>query len=58
MTCIETSRFLLRPFEEGDAAQLAALCNDELIARNTARLPYPYTEEDADNGVKKRDRAF
>ena len=52
MTLIQTNRFLLRPFQEADAPALIRLCNDEQIARNTSRLPYPYTPEDADYGVK------
>ena len=48
MTIIKTRRFTLRPIEPGDAPRLAELCNDPLIARNTARLRRPYTLEDAE----------
>lgn len=47
MTTIHTKRFLLRPIAEADAPVFAKLCNDETIARNTARIPHPYTLEDA-----------
>lgn len=47
MTLIHTRRYLLRPIAEDDAPVFAALCNDEAIARNTARIPRPYTLEDA-----------
>ena len=47
MTTLSTARFLLRPLQPGDAERLAALANDPLIARNTARVPHPYTIEDA-----------
>ncbi len=47
MNCITTKRFRLRPIERGDAAELAVLCNDADIARNTARIPHPYTQEHA-----------
>lgn len=58
MTLIHTNRFLLRPFDKADAPALAALCNDELIARNTSRIPYPYTDEDADYGVQSAMAGF
>ncbi len=51
MTRIQTNRLLLRRIEETDAPAFARLCNDELIARNTARIPHPYTLEDAQRFV-------
>lgn len=42
-----TERLLLRPGWREDAPALAAAINDEGIARNLARVPWPYSEEDA-----------
>ncbi|WDI30016.1 GNAT family N-acetyltransferase [Hyphococcus flavus] len=47
MTIIYTKRFTLRPITEADAPAFAKICNDELIARNTARIPHPYTLDNA-----------
>ncbi len=58
MTFIKTNRFLLRPVDVDDAPAFAALCNDEMIARNTARIPYPYTLEDAEIFTKTAAAAF
>ena len=43
---LETPRVLLRPFEPGDFADLAAACADELTQR-WLPLPRPYTVEEA-----------
>jgi RimJ/RimL family protein N-acetyltransferase len=43
-----TSRLLLRPGWHDDAEALSAALNDEKLARNLARLPYPYSLEDAE----------
>ncbi len=48
MPVIRTKRFLLRPIEKADAPRFAVLCNDLEIARHTARIPHPYTHEDAE----------
>jgi len=58
MTLLQTHRFLLRPIEQSDAPVFARLCNDELIARNTARIPHPYTLEDAEIFTKTAAAAF
>lgn len=47
MTIIASNRFLLRPIEQADAPVIAQLCNDETLARNSARIPYPYTTDNA-----------
>ena len=52
MTVITTPRFTLRAIREDDAPILAQLCNDNAIARNTARIPHPYTLTDARSFVK------
>ncbi len=43
-----TERLLLRPGFAEDAPALTAAIADEAIARNLARLPWPYAEADAD----------
>jgi len=43
----------LRPITPDDAGDFATLCNDIDIARNTARIPHPYTCADAEAFVKK-----
>lgn len=45
---IETDRLTLRPLEFRDAADIHRHCQDEAIARNTARLPQHYTLQDAE----------
>jgi RimJ/RimL family protein N-acetyltransferase len=39
---IETPRLILRPFVEADAATLAALSNDDAIARMVCSMPHPH----------------
>ncbi len=46
---LATKRFTLRPITHDDAPVFAELCNDEALARNTARIPHPYTLNDARN---------
>lgn len=43
-----TKRLLLRPGWIEEAPVLAETIADERIARNTARMPWPYTREDAE----------
>ncbi|KAI0398426.1 acetyltransferase [Xylariaceae sp. FL0594] len=46
---IATNRFLIRPFEESDAAGLASTANDVDISRwMRSRFPSPYTLQDAE----------
>jgi RimJ/RimL family protein N-acetyltransferase len=42
-----TSRLLLRPGWQDDAAALSLALNDEGLARNLARVPHPYSVDDA-----------
>ncbi len=58
MTVLHTSRFVLRPIEEADAPVFARLCNDADIARNTARIPHPYTLDDAQGFAAATATAF
>jgi len=49
MSCrlLETERLRLRPPEVSDIAAMVALANDYDVAKNLARVPYPYTRDDA-----------
>lgn len=42
---IKTRRLVLRELDDSDAPELARLAGDWDIARMTARIPYPYSEE-------------
>jgi [ribosomal protein S5]-alanine N-acetyltransferase len=44
---ITTERLVLRLFQKSDAADVARLCNNYNIFKNTLYLPYPYSLEDA-----------
>ena len=47
MTVIKTKEFILRPYKKGDELSLRENINDKIIARNTQRVPFPYTPKDA-----------
>jgi RimJ/RimL family protein N-acetyltransferase len=44
---LKTARLILRTARLEDAKRVAALVNDRRIAENTARIPHPYTADDA-----------
>jgi [ribosomal protein S5]-alanine N-acetyltransferase len=44
---IETKRLLLRPLREEDAPAMALALNNYDVAKNLARVPFPYSVEDA-----------
>ncbi len=44
---LSTERLLLRSFDESDAPAIVQLADDPEIARNTLKIPHPYTEADA-----------
>lgn len=48
---LATERLTLRPLIEEDRNILAILANDRRIAEKTARIPLPYTLQDADNFI-------
>jgi RimJ/RimL family protein N-acetyltransferase len=48
---LETERLVLRAPCAEDAEALAHLINDRRIAINTARIPYPYSVEDAEQFI-------
>lgn len=62
---IETRRLTLRAPRIEDASRIAALCGDYAIAKMTTRMPYPYSQSDADGFVarcqvqdRRKDNAF
>jgi RimJ/RimL family protein N-acetyltransferase len=59
---LKTKRLILRVPRPDDAAALAVLMNDRRIAENTARVPHPYSVQDAeafiDHIAKGRETAF
>ncbi|GJL92407.1 GNAT family N-acetyltransferase [Hyphococcus sp.] len=55
---IQINRFTLRAIVETDAPAFAELCNDELLARNTARIPHPFSLDDAKKFVTYASAAF
>ncbi len=48
---LKTERLTLRAPRADDAQALAALMNDRRIAENTARVPHPYTLQDAETFI-------
>ena len=55
---ITTQRLRLRPPAPEDAAGIADLQNDELLARNASRIPHPYTEKDAKDYIEAQRREW
>ncbi len=56
LAVLETERLCLRAPRGEDAAAIARLANDSRIAVNTARLPYPYRIEDAEEFIAAANR--
>ncbi|MBO6689288.1 MAG: GNAT family N-acetyltransferase [Hyphomonas sp.] len=52
-----SERFLMRPPVAQDARQIACCVNDAEMARNLARLPYPYAPGDALDWIAYADQA-
>ena len=48
-----TKRLLLRPPQSSDIADLVALIGDFDVAKNLARVPHPYSEEDAKSFIAR-----
>jgi RimJ/RimL family protein N-acetyltransferase len=49
---LETRRLVLRGARLEDAKRVAALVSDRRIAENTARIPHPYTVDDAAEWIR------
>lgn len=50
---LETERLLLRPPENSDIAAITAFASDYAVSKNLARVPHPYTEDDAQSFVTR-----
>ena len=48
---LQTERLVLRLPQLRDVPTIAKLANDRALAENTARMPYPYSREDAEEWV-------
>ena len=48
---IRTERLVLRAYQRADIAELVALIGARQVAANLARVPYPYTQQDARNFI-------
>ncbi len=51
MTTLETTRLLLRPIANTDIDTIVRELNNYEIAKNTARIPQPYTDADAQDFI-------
>jgi RimJ/RimL family protein N-acetyltransferase len=51
---IVTERLTLRPYEQRDRARLVALANNWRVAKNLSLMPYPYTDQHADDWLAKQ----
>ncbi len=49
---IETERLRLRPLRDNDASDIAVLINNYDIAKNLARVPFPYALADAEEFLR------
>ncbi len=50
---LRTARLLLRPPERRDAPEVAKLCDNPKVVLQTARMPYPYGERDAEAWIAR-----
>ncbi|MCX6744906.1 MAG: GNAT family protein [Candidatus Parcubacteria bacterium] len=51
---IKAKQFTLRPFHKNDLADLVRNISDKEIAKNMARVPYPYTVKDGQAFLKRQ----
>jgi ribosomal-protein-alanine N-acetyltransferase len=54
MSFLESERLILRPPRHADIAAMTVWLGDFHVSRNLARVPYPYTEADAEDFVLAR----
>ncbi len=52
---IETERLVLRPVQRSDGPEIAAKINNYEISKNLARVPFPYTLDDAETFLEWAD---
>lgn len=55
---LTTPHLILRPFEKDDAGSLAELLDNFEIYMNTTCIPFPYTLEDAESFISRRQELF
>lgn len=53
-----TERLVLRSFQLADAQRVQSLANDKRIYNTTARVPFPYETEMAEQWIKSHDKLF
>ena len=54
MHILESERLILRPPRPSDIAAMCVWLGDYDVAKNTARVPHPYSEDDAEEFVVLR----
>ncbi|WP_328593447.1 GNAT family N-acetyltransferase [Niallia circulans] len=52
--CLLQKGWVIRLFKESDAVNVAKLCNNYNIYKNTLHLPYPYSVDDAKSWIKNQ----
>ncbi|HEX9985868.1 MAG TPA: GNAT family N-acetyltransferase [Thermoanaerobaculia bacterium] len=55
---LRTTRLTLRPFEQDDAPAVTRLAGDREIALNTATIPHPYPEGEAERWISRHQEGF
>jgi ribosomal-protein-alanine N-acetyltransferase len=55
---IQAEDLLLRPFNQGDAAQVAEYCGDWEVARTTINIPHPYDPSMAEEWISTHQEAY
>ncbi len=55
-TTIKGKNFILRPLKRSDAKSLSENAHNRTIYKNTLRIPYPYTLEEAKKWIEKNIR--
>ncbi len=55
-TIIKGKKFILRPLKRSDAKSLSENAHNKTIYKNTIRVPYPYTLEEAKKWIDKNIR--
>ena len=53
-----TERLHLRPYKPEDAEELALIVNDKEIASTTLRIPFPYSQKDAEEWIASTQKKF
>ena len=56
MSILESERLILRPPRPADIQAMTVWLGDLSVSRNLAQVPYPYTEDDAEEFVTRRGR--